>query len=168
MPPFLRLIFLSCLIVLANSMVNFRLATLALAAIALIFSLGFMRMSYPPVLTEADNNATIVVSQGTLIEIRLHERPDSGLIWCIEASEGLAVERDIALPSFPDPIVSIRHMVKNPYGIRCFDIRAIGRGHQNVTCTLESLQGWPIEKFVLHVEVEKSDVIPPAVKSCIT
>jgi predicted secreted protein len=144
-------------------MANLRLATLALAAITMIFFIGFMRVSFPPVFTEADNNSTIVVSQGTLIEIRLNERPESGHIWRIEASEGLAVERDIAIPAFPDSIVSTRHMVKNPCGIHCFDIMAKGQGHQNVTCTLLKTP----QKFFLNIEVESSGVSPTAVKSCI-
>jgi predicted secreted protein len=144
-------------------MANLRLAMLALAAITVIFFIGFMRVSYPPVFTEADNNSTIVVSQGTLIEIRLHERPASGYVWSINASDGLAVERDIAIPVFPDSVVSTRHMVKNPNGIRCLDIRAIGQGHQNVTCILPKTP----QKFVLNIEVESSGVSPTAVKSCI-
>ncbi len=144
-------------------MANSRLATLALAAIVMMFSSGFMRVSYPPVFTEADNNTTIVVSKGTLIEIRLHERPASGHIWQINATDGLTIERDIALPVFPDTIVSIRHMVRNPPGIRCLDIRATGEGHQNVTCTMPKMP----QGFVLNIEVEKPAASPSAVKSCV-
>lgn len=126
----------------------------AMAAISFIFICqGFVRVNYPRVYTEADNNTTVTVSPDTIIEIRLHERAESGLIWGINVSDGLVLERDIVFPLFPDTITGIRRMVLNPYGIHRFNLRAVSPGMRTIECILANPREPPVKRFVLYVNV---------------
>jgi len=51
------------------------------------------------VFTEKENNATVSVSQGTIITLQLPENPTTGYQWNLTTTSGLKVTNDMYVPS---------------------------------------------------------------------
>lgn len=78
------------------------------------------------VVNEQQNNATVQVSPGSTITVKLQENPTTGYRWNMSVSSGLRVVNDTYIPSDPTG------QLVGSGGTRVWDIAADGPGTQQI------------------------------------
>ena len=117
---------------------------LCLVAVAFTGCLGSAPVTTPPtivtttpsgtpvpvghlVVTEEQNNATVSVSESSIITVKLKENPTTGYQWNLTISPGLHIDNDSYLPS------DTTGKLVGSGGTHLWDISATAKGTRNIT-----------------------------------